>query len=315
LYKLIVGEGYEGVKPLNPRVNRREELIDRRKIPVLPFDWGSLQSVFGTSQQQDTKPRVITGYNTDVEYNGVVYHVQTEDKGLQSPIILSLVYIKGAILASKRAPYDDLIASGFDKQVLAERLQRQHKLICAAVLAGRIEDLKRMSDGAGVAGKLSAIEAASSAPPVAAEETPAPPPLQSEATPAPLDNETTPPPPESETTLPPAESDAVERPSLSVRLLDEPELRGGCSVVLKVLVDRKANYVRTAAEHVKVTVRTLGTAFAPNKMQTSTDSNGLAVVSLTLPDFQSGRAAVLIRAEDGKGLSAELRRIVVSRQD
>ena len=69
---------------------------------------------------------MITGYNTDVEYEGVVYHVQTEDKGLQTPIILSLVYVGGAILASKRAPYDDLITSGFDKQILAERLQRQH---------------------------------------------------------------------------------------------------------------------------------------------------------------------------------------------
>src|ERR1043165_2549163 len=90
--------------------------------------------------------KVITGYNTDVEYDGVVYHVQTEDKGLQTPIILSLVYIGGAILASKRAPYDDLIARGFDEQILVERLQRQHKLICAAVHAGRIEDLKRMGE-------------------------------------------------------------------------------------------------------------------------------------------------------------------------
>ena len=239
---------------------------------------------------------MITGYNTDVEYEGVVYHVQTEDKGLQSPIILSLVYIGGAILASKRAPYDDLIASGFDKQVLAERLQRQHKLICAAVLAGRIEDLKRMSERDGP-----------SAAPVQAipEEPPPPRPVLVEppAPPSEASVETVPAPPD---------VDTVETESLSVRLLDEPELLGGRSIVLKVLVDRKAHFVRTPAEHVKVTVRTLGTAFGPNKMQTSTDSNGLAVVSLTLPDFQTGRAAILIRAEDGKGHSAELRRIVVS---
>jgi hypothetical protein len=29
-------------------------LIDRRKIVVLPFDWGRLQSFFDFSQQQDT---------------------------------------------------------------------------------------------------------------------------------------------------------------------------------------------------------------------------------------------------------------------
>jgi hypothetical protein len=89
---------------------------------------------------------VITGFNTDIEYEGVVYHVQTEDKGLESPLILSLVYSGGAILASKRSPYEDLIASGFDEEALAQRLKRQHRLICAAINAGRIEDLKRMGD-------------------------------------------------------------------------------------------------------------------------------------------------------------------------
>ena len=87
---------------------------------------------------------MITGFNTDIEYEGVVYHVQTEDKGLESPLILSLVYAGGAILASKRSRYEDLIESGFDEEVLAQRLKRQHRLICAAINAGRIEDLKRM---------------------------------------------------------------------------------------------------------------------------------------------------------------------------
>ena len=88
---------------------------------------------------------MITGFNTDIEHEGVTYHVQTEDKGLDTPLILSLVYSGGAILASKRSPYDDLIASGFDEKLLADRLQRQHKLICAAIHAGRIGELKLMS--------------------------------------------------------------------------------------------------------------------------------------------------------------------------
>jgi len=88
---------------------------------------------------------VITGYNTDIEFDGIVYHVQTEDKGVASPIIMSLVYNRGTILASKREPYDDLLNGSLDERALSERLQRQHKLICAAVSAGRIEDLKEMS--------------------------------------------------------------------------------------------------------------------------------------------------------------------------
>jgi len=88
---------------------------------------------------------VITGFNTDIEHEGVVYHVQTEDKGLNSPMILSLVYVGGTILASKRTPYKDLIAKGFSDEALSERLSRQHRLICAAIHAGRVNDLKKMS--------------------------------------------------------------------------------------------------------------------------------------------------------------------------
>jgi hypothetical protein len=85
---------------------------------------------------------VITGYNTDVEFAGVTYHIQTEDKGLATPIILSLVYDRGTILAAKREPYDDLLEKGFDEKILSERLTKQHKTICAAIKKGRIEELK-----------------------------------------------------------------------------------------------------------------------------------------------------------------------------
>ena len=101
---------------------------------------------------------MITGYNTDIEHEGVVYHVQTEDKGLDSPIVLSLVYTGGAILAAKRSSYADLIAGGFEEAALAERLKRQHRLICAAIHAGRIEELKQLSKGQ--TGKLVAEHAA-----------------------------------------------------------------------------------------------------------------------------------------------------------
>ncbi len=88
---------------------------------------------------------MITGFNTDINFQGTTYHVQTEDKGLATPLILSLVYNRGTILASKRSSYEDLIEKGFDEKVLAERLQKQHKTICAAIRAGRIEELKAMT--------------------------------------------------------------------------------------------------------------------------------------------------------------------------
>ncbi len=113
---------------------------------------------------------MITGFNTDIEYEGVVYHVQTEDKGLESPLILSLVYAGGAILASKRSRYEDLIESGFDEEALAQRLKRQHRLICAAINAGRIEDLKRMGGERG--DEKAEIEIESPPPPELVEAAP-----------------------------------------------------------------------------------------------------------------------------------------------
>ncbi len=115
-------------------------------MPLAPLRTFFFHTFFDGARGAKPGTVVITGFNTDVEYDGVTYHVQTEDKGLDTPLILSLVYVGGAILASKRTPYDDLITSGFDDSVLAERLNRQHKLICAAVRAGRIGELKQMSE-------------------------------------------------------------------------------------------------------------------------------------------------------------------------
>jgi hypothetical protein len=236
---------------------------------------------------------VITGYNTDVEYDGVVYHVQTEDKGLRTPLILSLVYVGGEILAAKRAPYDDLIAGGFDEKILVQRLERQHKLICAAVHAGRIEDLKRMSGRDAAANASPAVSHESNQPQTS--------PVQSEA--APLQSET-----------PSVPSDVpIDRylfdGPLGVFLVDEPEFVGGTSIVLKVLVMHATMAGRAPAANVKVIVKTLSTAFSPAKVEAATDENGLATVSLKFPNFRSGRAAVLIEVEHEGGRS-ELRRII-----
>src|SRR5438045_5494231 len=123
-------------------------LIDREKMLVLPFRKSHSRRwllALNSPVERQVLATVITGFNTDIEHDGVVYHVQTEDKGLDTPLILSLVYAGGTILASKRSPYKDLIAEGFSDELLAERLKRQHRLICAAIHSGRIDDLKKMS--------------------------------------------------------------------------------------------------------------------------------------------------------------------------
>ncbi len=88
---------------------------------------------------------MISGFNTDIEFESVIYHVQTEDKGVKSRLVVSLVYEGGTILASKRVSYDELLTGEFDEKLLAEGVQRQHQLICAAVKAGRMGELKEMT--------------------------------------------------------------------------------------------------------------------------------------------------------------------------
>ena len=81
---------------------------------------------------------MVTGFNTDVEHEGRVYHVQTEDKGTDNPTIETLVYRGGEILAARRS-YADLKASGWGEAVIAGRIEEQHNQVIADVRAGRFE--------------------------------------------------------------------------------------------------------------------------------------------------------------------------------
>lgn len=249
---------------------------------------------------------MIIGYNTDVEHEGVVYHVQTEDKGKQTPIILSLVYVGGAVLASKRSRYDDLLTGEFDEKVLADRLQRQHKLICAAVHAGRIEDLKRLSQSEVAERAQQLADAQRTSPEPAAtvssdeEET-------AEIAIAPEEVA------ETEATVGQQEEEAVAADAgedvLQVSLLDEPELRGGEFVNLRMLVTRGNESLAVGVPNVRVILKALGTTFRPVSTSAVTDHDGLVSIFVSLPAFQSGRAAILVRAE-ADGEVAELRRII-----
>lgn len=89
--------------------------------------------------------KMITGFNTDVRHEGHVYHVQTEDGGKDNPILESLVYIGGTIVAKKLTPYPEPLNKDVSQETLASLLKRQHQVIIAAIKAGRIEDLIRHS--------------------------------------------------------------------------------------------------------------------------------------------------------------------------
>ena len=282
---------------------------------------------------------MITGFNTDIEHDGVTYHVQTEDKGLDSPIILSLVYVGGTILASKRSPYEDLIATGFSDEVLSERLKRQHRLICAAINSGRIDDLKKMSGRPKEAPQKTVeevtadIETESTSTvdepfeieywPVTQEWTPPPAPEDEELAAVmepgmepryePVDLTAKPPEPEPEIEEPLEVEELVSEPDLEdglfIELLDDDEFYSGQRYTLRILVNNRANGDEKPLANVAVSVKVLGTTFRPLIYTLKTESDGVASISTDIPQFNSGRAAVLIRAVT-KDQAAELRRII-----
>ena len=93
---------------------------------------------------------MVTGFNTDVEHDGRIYHVQTEDKGTSNPTIESLVYRGGEILAAVRSSYADLQAKGFDEADIARRIEAQHNQVLADVRAGKFEVRKARVFGEGI---------------------------------------------------------------------------------------------------------------------------------------------------------------------
>lgn len=87
---------------------------------------------------------MITGYNTDVRHNEVVFHVQTEDKGLANPFIESLVYVGGQVLARKSASYAELLSSGKDEKDIVTLMDHQHRTMIAAIRHGKLDS--RLAD-------------------------------------------------------------------------------------------------------------------------------------------------------------------------
>ena len=267
---------------------------------------------------------MITGFNTDIEFGGVTYHVQTEDKGLSKPVIISLVYDRGTILASKRSSYDDLVLSGFDEKVLGERLQKQHRLICAAVCAGRLDELKKMSMRDQAPPKTSSVPSisgiVSSAQIAGMAERPIPRPAKQGSH---LSNSV------SRPDVPLVEAFAIAEenfilPAEAIQIVPEKSAgdpRANGKLSLEVLGDvafkagdqRSVGFMvcrgrdRKVVRNAEIIVKILGSSFRPQIFHVRTNANGIARIDVQLPTFNSGRAAILVRAiSDGEEI--ELRR-------
>ena len=70
---------------------------------------------------------MLVGYNTNVPYKGKVYHIQTEDNGIKNPVIVTLLYFHGSILASKKISYAHFAGSPDYREKVRELMKEQHK--------------------------------------------------------------------------------------------------------------------------------------------------------------------------------------------
>ncbi|MDG2050784.1 MAG: hypothetical protein P8M78_11545 [Myxococcota bacterium] len=76
------------------------------------------------------------GFNTNCRYRDVVFHVQTEDSGVNNPVIVTHLFNQGNVIASCRCEYSEhLEESGWAERV-RRLMQRQHKDMLRQLIRG-----------------------------------------------------------------------------------------------------------------------------------------------------------------------------------
>lgn len=86
--------------------------------------------------------KAITGFNHNIKHGGQVYHVQTEDSGVNNPHIITHLFIGGNILASKKTSYAHLAQSPQLAERVREMMEEQHKQMLRNLVAGVYDNLE-----------------------------------------------------------------------------------------------------------------------------------------------------------------------------
>jgi hypothetical protein len=286
---------------------------------------------------------MITGYNTDVRHGEVVFHVQTEDKGVSNPFIESLVYVGGQVLASKRASYAEMLAEGKEKEIVT-LMDHQHRTMIAAIRHGKLDAKLASLTAARQTGQFAAVETPpSGVPPVSSRvmiPTPTPPPAPVVLDAVALDavdaldagGDTV-----ARTHVAPSVPAAVRsvptpgpRPAMPERTLDQVILEYLTSeadqeqLVLMLEEERdlvlgsRATLVLRASSSksgqpmvgTQVSVRMISTVLEPRVLASGrTDDRGLLTLGFDIPQVNRGTSALIINAVSSIG-RAELKHLL-----
>lgn len=83
---------------------------------------------------------MVLGFNHNVTYKGEVFHVQTEDSGVNNPHIITLLYRGGVILCSKKTSYADILMMDNLESVVEELMKAQHKELMRRLKSGEFDE-------------------------------------------------------------------------------------------------------------------------------------------------------------------------------
>jgi len=86
---------------------------------------------------------MLPGFNHNIRYREIVFHVQTEDSGPSLNTVVTQLFLGGHVLAVERFRYDDLLSLELEdaerRAALKGRMQEQHKTMLRDLTAGRFD--------------------------------------------------------------------------------------------------------------------------------------------------------------------------------
>lgn len=92
-------------------------------------------------------PSPLLGYNTNVRHKGKLYHIQTEDSGLQHPHIITHLFADGGrIVSSRKTGYAEHIGVEDIKTFVKKMMQDQHKAMLISLRDGVFDESEGLLD-------------------------------------------------------------------------------------------------------------------------------------------------------------------------
>ena len=81
---------------------------------------------------------MVTGINSDIDHNGKLYHVQTEDGGINNPIILTRIFCSGVLVTTRKTSYVYLLDMDGFKEVVENLMKEQHNEMIQEIQNGKM---------------------------------------------------------------------------------------------------------------------------------------------------------------------------------